>query len=355
LRCVGLTAGRSRGSGGGDSPIPAVTDSEAGTTGTAPSLRRSPGRRPIPDLLFFGLVTLGAVVLLVLIFSIVIILASQSELSFRTYGLGYLVGTRWIVPTSASPFQVYGAVPFIVGTLLTSGIALLLGLPLALGSAIFVATQAPNFLRGTLGTAVELLAAIPSVVYGFWGIYVVVPLMRTTVDPALKQYLGWTGAFGGPVTGDGVLTSGIILAIMIVPTISAVSRETLFAVPASQREAALSLGATSWETTRIASLPYARVGIFGAIALGLGRALGETMAVTMTIGNRDAIPTSLLSQGQTISSLIANELTSNSGPLQYSAVVEAGLILLLISLLVNVAARLLLWRVSGGRRVVLAQ
>jgi phosphate transport system permease protein len=168
--------------------------------------------------------------------------------------------------------------------------------------------------------------------------------MRSTVEPALQQYLGWTGAFSGTASGSDVLTAGVILAIMVIPTISAISRETLAAVPISQREAALSLGATNWETSRVAIIPYARSGIFGAVVLGLGRALGETMAVTMTIGNRDAVPTSLLSQGQSIASLIANELTNNNGPLQYSAIIEAGLILLLISLVVNAGARVMLWR-----------
>jgi phosphate transport system permease protein len=315
----------------------------------APTGPRGKSHRGIGDLLFFALVAVGGLVLLLIIFAVLGVLINQSELAFRTFGFGYLVGTRWDVST-----QVYGVVPFVAGTLITSGIALLIGLPLGLGSAIFLSTQAPGFLRGPLGTLVELLAAIPSVVYGFWGLYVLGPYMRTTVEPGLQQYLGWTGAFGGTATGTDVLTAGVILAIMIVPTVSAVSRETLAAVPAHQREAALSLGATSWETTRVASLPYARAGIFGAVVLGLGRAIGETMAVTMTIGNRDAIPTSLLSGGQTIASLIANELTNNSGPLQYSAIFEAGLILLLISLMVNVGARLLLWRVAGQRRRLIA-
>ena len=303
-------------------------------------------RRGIPavDLAFQVLFTAAGLVLLIIVFAIVAILVSQSELSFRTFGFRYLIDTRWDFKN-----QIYGVVPFVAGTLITSGIALLIGLPLALGSAIFLTAQAPAVLRGPLATAVELLAAIPSVVYGFWGLYVLAPYMRTTVEPALQHYLGFTGAFNGTATGTDVLTAGVILAVMIVPTISAISRETLAAVPASQREAALSLGATSWETTRVASLPYARAGIFGATILGLGRALGETMAVTMTIGNRDQVPTSLLSQGQSITSLFANELTSNNGPIQYSAIIEAGLILILISLAVNVLARFLLWRVLAIR------
>jgi phosphate transport system permease protein len=292
------------------------------------------------------LVLVGGLVVLFLIFAIAGILVRESSASFQAFGFGFLWGTQWN-PAS----NVYGVVPFAAGTLLTSGIGLLIGVPLALGSAIFITTQAPTWLRGPVGTVIELLAAIPSVVYGFWGLYVLGPYMHTAVEPNLQHYLGWTGLFGGTASGTDVLTASVILAVMVVPTISAVSRETLAAVPSAQKEAALSLGATNWETTRVSLIPYARSGIIGGIVLGLGRALGETMAVTMTIGNRDTVPTSLLSQGQSIASLIANELTSTNGPLQYSAIVEAGLILLLISLLVNVSARLLVWRVlkvGGG-------
>lgn len=309
-----------------------------------------PGRRlrtaRWPDRLFFGLVGTAGVSILVLASSLVAVLAYSALPTLRAFGWGYLYGPTWNPAAN-----VYGVLPFVVGTVVTSVIALAIGVPLALGAAIFLTTQSPSWLRGPVGSAVELLAAIPSVIYGFWGIYVLGPYMRTTVEPGLHQYLGWTGGFGGQPIGTDILTASVILAVMIVPTISAVSRETLAAVPSAQREAALSLGATSWETTRIAMVPYARLGIVGGIILGLGRALGETMAVTMTIGNKDAIPTSLFSQGQTIASLIANELLSNTGPLQISAILEAGLVLLLISLTVNVAARLMVWRVlkiGGG-------
>ena len=305
-----------------------------------PSVPKPSRRSRVGDLIFAGLVGVGALIVLGIVFALVGILAAQSQLSFRTFGLGFFIGTRWDVSRN-----ILGVVPFVDGTLLTSGIALALGVPLALGGAIFLTTQAPAWMRGPVGTVIELLAAIPSVVYGFWGLYVLGPFMRTTVEPALQRYLGWTGWFGHTATGTDVLTAGVILAVMVIPTISAISRETIAAVPASQREAALSLGATNWETTRIALLPYARAGIFGAVILGLGRAIGETMAVTMTIGNRDVVPSSLLSQGQSIASLLANELTSNNGPIQYSAIIEAGLVLLLISLLVNVVARLMLWKI----------
>jgi len=304
-------------------------------------------QRPVarwPDQLFFVVILIFAISIIALALAIVAILVYNSQQSFRVFGWGFLVSSTWN-PNA----QIFGALPFVVGTLLTSAIALLIALPLSLGSAIFLTTVAPRWLRGPLGTAVELLAAIPSVIYGFWGLWIVVPFMRSTVNPALQQSLGWTGAFSGPNTGFGVLTASIILAVMIVPTISAISRDTLAAVPAAQKEAALSLGATTWETTRVAMIPYSRSGIVGGVILGLGRAIGETMAVLMVIGNSDKLPLSLIGNGSTISTLIANELLSNTGPLQISAILECGLVLMLISLAVNVGARLLVWRFAGGQ------
>ncbi len=309
---------------------------------------RADGRRPfletVPDRLFFVLVGIAGLSILFLAFSLVGVLYYAASPAIRALGPGFLTGSIWN-PTAG----VYGVIPFIYGTLITSAIALFLGVPLALGSSIFITTNAPVWLRRPVGTAIELLAAIPSVVFGFWGIFVLEPYMRYDVEPTLHSTLGWTGAFSGTPIGTDVLTAGVILAVMIVPTVAAVSRDTLAAVPAAQREAALSLGATDWEATRMAMIPYARSGIIGGIILGLGRAMGETMAVTMTIGNRDAIPTSLFSQGQTIASLIANELLSNTGPLQYAAILEAGLVLILIALLVNIVARLLVWKVLKVR------
>ncbi|HXY47452.1 MAG TPA: phosphate ABC transporter permease subunit PstC [Thermoplasmata archaeon] len=319
------------------------------TTPSPPSSPEAPKPRPVsrwPDRIFVGFVGIVGAGVLALALAIVAILVYSARSSFNRFGLAFLWGSTWNPQT-----EVFGVLPFVAGTLITSAIALLVAVPLALGSAIFITTQAPRFLRGPVGTAIELLAAVPSVIYGLWGIYVIHPLMESTVEPWLKQYLGWTGLFSGPAIGLDVLTAGLILAVMIVPTICAVSRDTLLAVPESQREAALSLGATSWETTRVSMLPYARSGIVGGVILGLGRALGETMAVTMVIGNIDKVPTSLLSPGQTIASLIANELLSSISSLQVAAILECGLVLLAISLLVNVAARVLVWRVSGGRVV----
>ena len=321
---------------------------ESPTPSSPSSLARTKKVARWPDLLFFCIAAGLGIAVVLLAVAIVGILAYNSTQSFQHFGWGFLVGKIWD-PNK----QIFGVVPFVVGTLLTSAIALLIAIPLSLGSAIFITTHAPRWLRGPVGTAIELLAAIPSVIYGLWGLYVIHPYMASTVEPGLQHYFGWTGAFSGTATGLDVLTAGLIVAFMIVPTIASISRDTLLAVPAAQKEAALSLGATDWETTRIAELPYARSGIIGGTILGLGRALGETMAVTMVIGNVDKIPDSLLSPGQTIASLIATELTSNSGPLQYSAILECGLVLLVISLLVNIGARLLVWRVlkTGGGTV----
>jgi len=288
------------------------------------------------------------VAVLVLLGAVTAILVVDSQASLRTFGLGFLGGATWDPNAGA-----FGALPFVYGTLVTAALALLLGVPVSLGIAIFVSELAPSWLRTPLTYLVELLAAVPSVVYGLWGIFVLIPLMAHTVEPALQSLFGWSAAFQGPIYGYGMLTAGVILAIMIIPTVSAVSREALLAVPQSQREAALGVGATRWETTRIAVLPYARSGIFGAIILGLGRAVGETMAVTMVIGNRNAISASLFAPGQTLASWIANNVREASG-LELSAIVELGLVLLLVTLLINVFARLMVWRVLGKRGAVAA-
>ena len=241
--------------------------------------------------------------------------------------------------------------PFAVGTLLTSAIALVIAIPLGLGAAIFLTQQAPGWLRAPVGQLIELLAAIPSIVYGFWGLIVLVPIMRLDIEPLLYRYFGWTGWFSGNAIGLDVLTASIVLSVMAIPTITAISRDSIAAVPRSQKEAALSIGATNWEVTRKAVIPYARSGIIAGIVLGLGRALGETMAVTLVIGNRNSIPTSLFSQGQTIPSLIANDFFEGATPLEVPALLEAGLILLVITLAINIGARVVLARFQAGRGV----
>jgi phosphate transport system permease protein len=342
----GTPAGRS------DDPSPPRR--EDGTTGPTISPEPPLGRRRtrLPRVLdkTFGLVTTiagGALLLLPIL--LVLVISNDSWTALVRFGPGFVLGRIW---DPNLPPITFGALPFIAGTLETSLIAMAIGVPLSLGAAIFLAELAPNWLRAPVAAVVDLLAAVPSVVFGLWGLYVLVPYMRTTVDPTLSRSLGWTPLFAshaGSQSGLSILTASVILAVMILPTISSVSREALRAVPDSQREAALSLGATRWEATRIGPLAYARSGIFGASILGLGRAMGETIAVTMTIGNSNIIATSLLDPGQTLSSQIALNF-GNALPLERAALVELGLILMAVSLLVNVVARLLIRSMSryGG-------
>jgi phosphate transport system permease protein len=298
------------------------------------------------DTLFQGLaagVSFGVLGLLGLIAVVLIGTASQS---MQAFGPGFLWGTDW----TTQPVPLFGAAPFVYGTLVTSALALLIGVPISLGIAIFLSELAPGWLRIPLTYVVELLAAVPSVVYGLWGIFVLAPAMRGSVEPALQQILGFLPIFQGTPIGTDKFTAGVILAIMIIPTVSAVSREALLVVPQNQREAALSLGATRWETTRVAVLAYARSGVFGAVILGLGRAVGETMAVTMTIGNKIGISASLFDQGQTIASLLANNF-SEAGPLEASALIELGLVLMLMALVINVLGRFFVGRVLRHQEV----
>ncbi len=264
-----------------------------------------------------------------------------SALSIERFGLGFVVGTDW------DPVRdLYGALPFIFGTVTSSLLALLIAVPISLGVASFLAELAPLPMRRPLGFVVELLAAIPSVVYGLWGIFVLTPWLRRTVEPALASTFGFLPIFRGPPRGFGMLAGGLILAIMVLPTIASVSRDVMRAVPNVFREGALALGATRWETVRLAVLPMARSGIAGAIILGLGRALGETMAVTMVIGNRGEISASLFDPSATMASVIANEYTEASGDLYLSALSELGLLLFAVTILLNIVARLLVWRVA---------
>jgi phosphate transport system permease protein len=284
-----------------------------------------------------------AVSVLLVTLGILVGIAGGAGLSLRTFGPGFVAEQNW------DPVQeIFGALPFIYGTLVTSLIALLLAGLIGLGGAIFLAEIAPGWLRGPLSFMVELLAAIPSVVYGVWGLFVFAPLLRQTLVPTLKSSLGWTGLFKGTFYGPSMLTASLVLTLMVLPIVAAVSRDVLRAVPESQREAMLGLGATRWETIWRAVLPYARSGILGALILGLGRAVGETMAVTMVIGNRSEIVANLLSPGNTMASVIANEFAEATTPLYQSALMEIALLLFVITLIVNVFARLLVWRVSRG-------
>jgi phosphate transport system permease protein len=262
-------------------------------------------------------------------------------------GPGFLTSSDWN-PVAGR----FGAAPALYGTIVSSIVALVIATPLALGVAIFLSEFAPPWLRQPVAFLVDLLAAVPSVVYGLWGVFVLVPLLRTHVMPFLAglPLLGRTPLFSGPAYGPSMLAAGLILAVMVLPYISAVSREVLLAVPRSQREAALALGATRWETIRDAVVPYARSGILGGIILGLGRALGETMAVTMVIGNRHEIAASLFAPGYTMASLIANEFSEATDDLHLSALMALGTVLFVLTLIVNAIARWLVWQVGREGR-----
>jgi phosphate transport system permease protein len=279
-----------------------------------------------------------------LLLLIAIAIGAAAWPAFRAFGFSFITSSEWDVPAGK-----FGAAPAIFGTVLSSIIALVLATPLALGAAIFLSEFAPRWLKQPVGFFIDLLAAIPSVVYGLWGIFVMIPFLRAHVMPFLRDtlHLGATPFFTGPAYGPSMLAAGVILAIMVLPYISAVSREVLRAVPRSQREAALALGATRWETIRDAVIPNAKSGIVGGMILGLGRALGETMAVTMVIGNRAEISASLLAPGYTMASLIANEFSEATNDMHLSALMAVGAVLLLITILVNAIARWLVWSVSA--------
>jgi phosphate ABC transporter, permease protein PstC len=271
-------------------------------------------------------------------------LIARSALSWHAFGPKFFFGSDW------NPVEdQYGALPFVYGTIVSSILALLIAIPLSVGVAVFITEMCPKWLKGPLSFFTELLAAIPSVIYGLWAIFVLVPLLRTDVEPALAKTLGWTGLFSGAPYGIGMLAAGTILAIMIIPIISSITREVLSVVPQNQREGVLALGATRWEMIRIGVLRNARAGIVGGIILGLGRALGETMAVTMVIGNRPEIAKSLFAPGYTMASVLANEFSEATGDLYLSALIEIGLALFLVTIVVNALARLMVWSVTRGQ------
>ena len=292
------------------------------------------------DAIFHALIVSVALIVVVIVIAMIVALASHSVLSLKEFGFGFLRDREWD-PVKGK----FGSLTFVYGTVVSSLIALVISVPISLGIAIFLVEQAPTFISRPITFLVELLAAIPSVVYGLWGIFVLAPFLRVHVDPVLARWFGWTPLFQGPITGIGLLTGGVILAIMVTPIISAVVRDVLAAVPDTQREAALALGATKWETTRVV-LVNGAPGIAGAVILGLGRAIGETMAVTMVIGNRPEISASLFQPAYTLASVIANEFTEATGDLYLSALIELGLILFFVTFVVNAVARLLVWRVT---------
>jgi phosphate transport system permease protein len=298
------------------------------------------------DSAFKGLAMLAAFLVLGIVGLIVAELIQRSALAWQKFGIHFFFGSEWD-PVSGS----FGALPFVFGTLVSSLVALVIAVPLAIAVAVFVTEMCPKALRKPISYATELLAAIPSVIYGLWAIFVLVPLLRMYVEPWLIKYLSWTGIFTGPAYGIGMLAAGTVLAIMIIPIISSITREVLTVVPQHQREAALALGATRWEMVRVAVLRNARAGIVGAIILGLGRALGETMAVTMVIGNTPQIAKSLLAPGYTMASVIANEFAEATGDLYLSALLEIGLALFIVTIIVNILAGLMVWTVTRGTPV----
>lgn len=307
-----------------------------------PSLIGRPSSR-VPDRLFRGVSRGFAVSIVVLLAAVGILLTASSLQTWGTFGAGFLTGVTWD-PVAG----IYGALPFILGTLVTASLAMLIATPIGLLTAIFLAELAPRWLAVPLGFLVELLAAIPSVVIGLWGVFVLSPVLRVTIEDWIANSIGKViPVFAGPSFGVGIFAAGVILSIMVLPTIVSISREVINAVPTAQREAMLALGATRWETTVKAVLPFARSGIIGAVMLGLGRALGETMAVTMVIGNNPQVPTRLFDQGQTIASQIATTFSEASIGLQTSSLIALGLTLLVMTIILNVIARVLVRRIAG--------
>jgi phosphate transport system permease protein len=315
---------------------------ESATTKTFAAPAQFPAQRRFGDSAFKWLTLLMALSVFALIALVGYELAKGSHLALAKFGWHFLGSSTWD-PVN----EQFGALPFIFGTLVSSAIALLIAVPLSIATAVYLTELAPQWLRQPLTLFIELLAAVPSVILGFWGLIVMVPWLRDHVFGKLKATLGFLPFFQGPNYGTSMLAAGIILAIMVVPIVTSVSREILRSVPSLQREAAYALGATRWEVTRIAVLSYAKKGLFGAVILGLGRALGETMAVTMVIGNTPKIAASLLAPGYTLASVIANEFTEATTDVYLNALFEIGLVLLGVTIVVNAVAQLLL-KTFGG-------
>jgi phosphate transport system permease protein len=325
----------------GPQPIEKPTVTVATEAKTGPLIQS--GSSLLADRVFYLAMLACGLCVLALVGLIIYELITKSSLSWHAFGWKFFFQSDWD-PVNDQ----YGALPFVYGTVVSSILALILAVPLAVGVAVFITEMAPRWLKSPLAFTTELLAAIPSVIYGLWAIFVLVPLLRQYVEPFLAKYFGWTSLFEGAPYGIGMLAAGVILAIMVVPIISSITREVMTAVPQQQREAVLALGATRWEMIRTGVLRNARAGIMGGVILGLGRALGETMAVTMVIGNRPEIAKSLFAPGYTMASVIANEFSEATGDVYLSALVEVGLALFIVTILVNIVAQLLVWTVTRG-------
>jgi phosphate transport system permease protein len=340
-----------------DPPTPAGKNAAEASKVSPSAIRKfllSRGNSALADRSFQYLMSLCAFSIFGIVVLIFVELIGRSQMAWNEFHFKFFY--KVYVDTFTHSFMFwdpvnshFSALPFIYGTLVSSFLALLLAVPLALGVAVFLTEMCPGLLRGPLAFLTELLAAIPSIVYGLWAMYVLVPLLREHVNPFLISSLGWTGLFSDDnPTGLGFVAAAIILAIMILPIISSLTREVMTAVPHSQREAVLALGATRWEMIRMGVLRNARIGIVGAIILGLGRALGETMAVTMVIGNSPEIHKSLLSNGSSMAAVIANEFAEATSDMHRSALIEIGLALFIVTVIVNALARLLVWAVTRG-------
>jgi phosphate transport system permease protein len=303
-------------------------------------------RLQLGDVFYFHLTRTAAITVLVILGGIIISLFDGSWLALRTFGLNFLLVDTWNPVT-----EKFGAIAPIYGTLVTSFVAMLIAVPVGLFIALFLTELCPMWLRRPIGIAIELLAGIPSIIYGIWGLFVFAPFLQQYVQPFLISVFGevpvFSTLFAGPPYGIGILTAGLILAIMVLPFITSISRDVFTAVPPVLKEAAYGLGCTTWEVVRHVVLPYARVGVIGGVMLGLGRALGETMAVTFVIGNAHRISGSLLAPGTTISATIANEFTEAVGDLYTSALIALGLILFVITFIVLAAARYMLMRLNA--------
>lgn len=296
------------------------------------------------DLLFHGITAMFAAGIAVIFLAMLVVLWNQSSPSIHKFGFSFLIGKDW------NPVrEQFGALIPIAGTLISTFLALLFAIPLSLGIALFLAELAPAWLRGPFGTAIELLAAIPSIVYGMWGLFVLSPLMADYVQPWLQAHLGFLPLFAGPTMGIGMLTAGLVLTLMIIPFIASVTRDVFLMVPQPIKEAAYGLGCTTWEVVRDVMIPYGRKGIAGAIFLGMGRALGETMAVTFVIGNAYHLSWSLFAPGTSIASTLANEFTEADGIVYLSSLIELGLVLFLITFTVLGLAQYWLRRTQAGR------
>ena len=329
-----------------DVPRPPVPGGEAAKPAVSSEIRnflRSRGSGKMADSTFAGLMVVSALSVILIVVLIVYVLIANSRLSMHAFGWKFFASSEWD-PVNG----LFGARPFIYGTVISALLATAIAVPLSIAVSIFVIDICPMPLRGPIAFLTELLAAIPSVVYGLWAVFVLVPIVRDQLGPVLIRTLGWTGFFSQPNFGVGILTASLILAVMIFPVICSISRDVMRAVPSSQREAALALGATRWEMIRIGVLRNARIGIVGAVILGLGRALGETMAVTMVIGNHPEISKNLFNPAYTLASVIANEFSEATGDLYLSALIEIGLALFLVTIVVNAIARLLVWAVTRG-------